>query len=138
MSACISHIYGEEGILGFFRGLGPSLILVINPIIQYVIFEWSKMKIVDRRVLTLFVMGAFSKLISTIITYPLVTVKTRMYAEKASAQALIAEIMEKEGPAGFFKGMRSKMLYTILNAGFVMATQEKLQRSVAYMLRIPV
>jgi adenine nucleotide transporter 17 len=76
--------------------------------------------------LTLFIMGSLSKLVSTIITYPLLTVKTRMYAEKTTVQSIFAEILEKEGLIGFFKGMRSKMVYTVLNAGFVMATQEKL------------
>ena len=48
------------------------------------------------------------------------------------------QIIEKEGVSAFFKGMQSKMLYTILNAGFTMTTQENLKHTVASMLGLRV
>ncbi len=67
-------ILKEEGILGFFKGLGPSLILVMNPIIQYTAFE--KLKTYFEKwfptlnALHFFALGALSKLAATGTTYP--------------------------------------------------------------------
>jgi adenine nucleotide transporter 17 len=36
------EIYRNEGISGFFSGVASSLILIINPIINYVIYEYLK------------------------------------------------------------------------------------------------
>lgn len=37
-----AEIYRNEGFAGFFSGVGSSLILIINPIINYVIYEYLK------------------------------------------------------------------------------------------------
>jgi len=38
-----------DGLLGFIRGIGPALVLVINPVIQYTVFEQLKNALVKRR-----------------------------------------------------------------------------------------
>ena len=45
----VQYILAAEGPLGFMRGVGPALVLVINPIIQYTIFEQLKNVLVRRR-----------------------------------------------------------------------------------------
>ena len=45
----IRHILATDGPLGFMRGVGPALVLVINPVIQYTVFEQLKNKLVTRR-----------------------------------------------------------------------------------------
>ena len=40
----IKSIYKNEGIGGFFKGLGASYILVLNPIVQFLIYEFLKKK----------------------------------------------------------------------------------------------
>ena len=45
----IQHILATDGPLGFMRGVGPALILVINPVIQYTVFEQLKNVLVTRR-----------------------------------------------------------------------------------------
>lgn len=134
--SCIKAIHNADGLKGFFSGLGPSLILVINPIIQFALFEFFKRKTTSRTVMSLFILGAISKLVAMISTYPLLTLRTRMQADKTSAMDCLNQILSSEGFVSFFKGMKSKMLYTVLNAGFVMTTQEKLKYSLASMLRL--
>jgi hypothetical protein len=41
-------IYQEEGTQGLFAGLGPSLVLVTNPTIQYVSFEKMKSAVIEQ------------------------------------------------------------------------------------------
>ncbi|KZO91349.1 mitochondrial carrier [Calocera viscosa TUFC12733] len=43
------QIMNMDGILAFWRGVGPSLVLVINPILQYTLFEQIKNFMVSRR-----------------------------------------------------------------------------------------
>ena len=38
-------MYKKEGILSFFKGIEASLFLVINPIIQFIIYEFLKKKL---------------------------------------------------------------------------------------------
>ena len=38
----IKQIYEKEGIDGFFKGLGAGYVLVLNPIIQFVAYEYLK------------------------------------------------------------------------------------------------
>ncbi len=38
----IKEIYKKDGIEGFFRGLSASYVLVLNPIIQFVAYEYLK------------------------------------------------------------------------------------------------
>lgn len=45
----VQHILATDGPLGFMRGVGPALVLVINPVIQYTIFEQLKNILVKRR-----------------------------------------------------------------------------------------
>ena len=45
----IQHILATDGPLGFMRGIGPALVLVINPVIQYTVFEQLKNVLVTRR-----------------------------------------------------------------------------------------
>lgn len=43
------HILNTDGPAAFFRGLGPALVLVANPVIQYTVFEQLKNALVRRR-----------------------------------------------------------------------------------------
>lgn len=45
----IQNILAKDGIGAFWRGIGPALVLVINPVIQYTVFEQLKNLLVKRR-----------------------------------------------------------------------------------------
>lgn len=72
--ATAKAIIKEEGFQGFFRGIIPALILVVNPIIQYTVFEQLKAKLSETKAaltsLDFFLLGAISKLAATGSTYP--------------------------------------------------------------------
>jgi adenine nucleotide transporter 17 len=60
VSACSNHV-SIAVILGcraFWRGLGPALILVINPVVQYTVFEQLKNFLIASRTNKLRAAGA--------------------------------------------------------------------------------
>lgn len=107
-------LFREEGLTAFFAGVLPALILVINPILQYTIFEQLKDALEKRRGKVLpgdaFFLGAIGKLLATSITYPYITVKSRMHVARREAPqdsiiGSLKRIVREEGWAGLYKGM---------------------------------
>ncbi|KAG9302844.1 hypothetical protein G9A89_009621 [Geosiphon pyriformis] len=77
------EIISEDGPTGLWKGLKPSLILCVNPAITYGAFERGKTLIGERAGAELspaisFWLGAFSKTLATIITYPYIMAKVRL------------------------------------------------------------
>ncbi|THG12976.1 hypothetical protein TEA_026334 [Camellia sinensis var. sinensis] len=82
------EVYNEAGITGFWKGIIPTLIMVCNPSIQFMIYESSlkhlrakrssnKQGINNVTALEVFLLGALAKLGATMSTYPLLVVKVR-------------------------------------------------------------
>jgi len=72
----------NEGPRALFSGVFPALVLVINPILQYTIFEQLKIVVERRRRVTpkdAFYLGAIGKILATSLTYPYITIKSRMH-----------------------------------------------------------
>lgn len=105
-------IVREEGFSRLFAGVLPALVLVINPILQYTIFEQLKQALEKRRKVGAtdsFVMGALGKLAATSITYPYITVKSRAHVAsgKGSSEGMTASlrrIVRDEGIGGLYGG----------------------------------
>ena len=110
--ATLRSLFREEGPTALFAGVLPALVLVINPILQYTIFEQLKNILEKRRRVTprdAFFLGAIGKLLATSITYPYITVKSRMHvASKDGPQdgmfESVRRITREEGWAAFYKG----------------------------------
>jgi solute carrier family 25 (peroxisomal adenine nucleotide transporter), member 17 len=103
----------EEGPQALFAGVVPALVLVINPILQYTIFEQLKNILEKKRRITptvAFLLGALGKLFATSITYPYITVKSQMHVAgrdggKENMLTAMRRIIREEGYAGLYKGM---------------------------------
>lgn len=103
----------NEGPSALFSGVLPALILVINPILQYTIFEQLKNVVERRRRVTptdAFYLGAIGKILATSITYPYITVKSRMHVAskdgpRESLNGSLKKIIREEGYTGLYKGM---------------------------------
>ena len=107
-----------EGPQALFAGVLPALVLVINPILQYTIFEQLKDLLEKRRKikpLDAFFLGAIGKLLATSITYPYITIKSRMHVANSNegetdgmGQSL-KKVIKDEGWSGLYKGIRKLM-----------------------------
>ena len=118
----VMALWKDEGPLALFAGVLPALVLVINPILQYTIFEQLKDVLEKRRRVTprdVFVLGALGRLLATSITYPYITVKSRMHVAKRSSDgkeegmdAALTRIVREKGWSGLYKGNVSPFGFT--------------------------
>jgi adenine nucleotide transporter 17 len=108
----LMELLQKEGPAALFAGVLPALILVINPILQYTIFEQLKNVVERRRRMTpkdAFYLGALGKILATSITYPYITVKSQMHVAskdgpKESLNGSLKRIIKEEGYTGLYKG----------------------------------
>ncbi|RYC54959.1 hypothetical protein CHU98_g11254 [Xylaria longipes] len=125
----------EEGPQALFRGVIPALVLVINPILQYTLFEQMKNVFEARRKRNItptmaFFLGALGKLFATSITYPYITVKSQMHVagngQKEGMTQAISRVIKEEGYAGLYKGIGPKVTQSVLTAAFLFAFKDVL------------
>ncbi|KAF6819916.1 peroxisomal membrane protein pmp47b [Colletotrichum sojae] len=124
----------NEGPQALFSGVIPALVLVINPILQYTLFEQMKNAVEKKRRVTptvAFFLGAFGKLFATSITYPYITVKSQMHVagngeKKEGMSQAISRVIKEEGYAGLYKGIGPKVTQSVLTAAFLFAFKDVL------------
>ncbi|KZT70317.1 mitochondrial carrier [Daedalea quercina L-15889] len=145
----IQYLLRKDGISAFWRGIGPALILVVNPVLQYTVFEQLRNVLIRRRTARLgafkespstvamlsdldyFVLGALSKLVATSFTYPYIVVKNRLQAGRAHALRYkssldgLLTIIREEGVEGLYKGVGSKLLQSVLTAAILFMCQRR-------------
>jgi len=125
-----AQILKTEGIAGLYAGVRAALVLVINPIIQYTVFEQIKHKTPGN--LDFFLMGAISKLCATAITYPYIVIKSRMQVSQQGEEKYSSildgfkKIIATEGVTGLYKGISSKIVQSVLSAAFLFLAKEVL------------
>jgi len=128
------QILREEGLSGLFAGVMPALVLVINPILQYTVFEQLKNMVEKKRRVTptdAFYLGALGKLMATSITYPYITVKSRMHVAgkdgpKDDMVTTLRKIVHTEGVKGLYGGIGSKVTQSVMTAALLFAFKDAL------------
>ncbi|CAG9938998.1 unnamed protein product [Clonostachys rosea f. rosea IK726] len=125
----------NEGPKALFSGVLPALILVINPILQYTLFEQMK-NIVEKKKgkitpATVFFLGALGKLFATSITYPYITVKSQMHVASSSSKKegtfqALNRVIKEEGYSGLYKGIGPKVTQSVLTAALLFAFKDVL------------
>lgn len=132
MFEAASKIFMKNGLKGFYSGIKMSLILVLNPTLNLTLFSMIK-KIAAKNKITSFnnfTIGAFTKLISTLLTFPLSTIKVNQQGKnsKKSIFMMILTIIMRSGIGGFYKGLSSKILKSVLQNGLMLFFNEKFKK----------
>jgi solute carrier family 25 (peroxisomal adenine nucleotide transporter), member 17 len=103
----------NEGPQALFAGVVPALVLVINPILQYTLFEQMKNAVEKKKgrvtPTIAFFLGALGKLFATSITYPYITLKSQMHVASGSERKqgvfqALNRVVKEEGYSGLYKG----------------------------------
>lgn len=96
-----TEIVREEGVAGLWLGIKPGLVLTVNPAITYGVFERIKsvLLLAQERAASVaapsneklapgmnFLVGALSKTLATVVTYPYIMAKVRIQARGSDAQ----------------------------------------------------
>ncbi|TQE05092.1 hypothetical protein C1H46_009244 [Malus baccata] len=143
----------EGSWIDAFDGLGISLLLTANPAIQYTVFDQLKLRLLKRKnktgkdsspealsAFTAFVLGAVSKTVATVLTYPAIRCKVMIQAadeddgktknpqpkSSKTIPAVLCAIWKREGILGFFKGLHAQILKTVLSSALLLMIKEKI------------
>lgn len=134
----ILKIWRSEGLHALWNGTGPSLLLSTNPAIQFAAYELLKrylQVICQKKELSgylYFMIGAFSKMFATIITYPLQVIQSRLRVGLEKDKSLFAVIktflkqIMVQGISSAFCGLEAKLLQTVFTSALMFLIYEKL------------
>lgn len=139
------HIARTEGLSALWASTLPSLVLVSSPAVQFMVYESLKRRAnaagVPLNGAVVFLIGAVSKVISTVATYPLQLVQAKLRygcsAELANKSLLgmLLHIARTQGFPGLYRGLEAKLWQTVLTAALMFVAYEKIVRFVMQILR---
>ncbi|CAI9768996.1 unnamed protein product [Fraxinus pennsylvanica] len=136
-----------------YDGLGISLLLTSNPAIQYTVFDQLKVRLMQKQnkietgsspealsAFSAFILGALSKSIATVLTYPAIRCKVMIQAadtnddmdkkskrkSRKTVSSVLRAIWQKEGVLGFFKGLQAQIFKTVLSSALLLMIKEKI------------
>ncbi|KAE8684413.1 Peroxisomal nicotinamide adenine dinucleotide carrier [Hibiscus syriacus] len=149
------EVYAEAGIKGFWKGIIPTLIMVCNPSIQFMIYETLLKRLKEKRsadnkhelknvsALEVFLLGALAKLGATVTTYPLLVVKSRLQAKQEIGGHIslrysgtfdaIIKMMRYEGLPGYYKGMSTKIVQSVFAASVLFMFKEEIVKAYIFL-----
>jgi hypothetical protein len=133
--AVTKQIYNNEGLSGFFKGATMSLVLTMNPVIQYTCYEYLKKRYQQSAFVAHFLFGAVAKFVATLLTYPMQTIRTRLQLNEKENRSIwddFREIMMKDRKTllndfiASYNGFFSKCVQTVLNSAIILSLHEKI------------
>ncbi|KAF8589435.1 adenine nucleotide transporter [Ramaria rubella] len=150
------EIVREDGIGGLWLGIKPGLVLTVNPAITYGVFERVKglalLGSTDTKLTPWhsFAVGAFSKTLATIVTYPYIMAKVRVQAratedddldevERGTSLAtgqpkykgaldVLAKVWQAQGFLGWYQGMGAQIIKAVLSQALLFMSKDQFER----------
>lgn len=145
----LMYITKTEGLHGLWAGAVPSLMLVCNPALQFMMYESLKRRLTkvsgqNPSAMTFFLIGALAKTFATVLTYPLQLIQTKLRHGKSTESMklpsdagviqMLLYIVKTSGIEGLFRGLEAKIWQTVLTAALMFATYEKIAKFVMSLL----
>jgi hypothetical protein len=133
----VREIYQKQGILGFWKGYGASLVLTINPAITYGLFERIK-GTKKRTPWQVFWLGAFTKSIATVVTYPYILAKSQLQALEGVDSILqcFQVLLRQNGVFGLYQGLLAQLSKSVLCQAFLFAFKDYLNKVYRLVLKM--
>ena len=83
----------------------------------------------------IFIISSIGKMLATFATYPILTVRVRLQANKEiSSMRKVLQMIKDLGLSGLYRGITAKLLQTILNNAFLMMTYERMRQVIGVMV----
>ncbi|KAI9303406.1 mitochondrial carrier domain-containing protein [Cunninghamella echinulata] len=124
----------EEGIRGFYKGLGSSLIGVSHVAVQFPLYEKLKSFFAQTDAASgntgILLASSLSKMAASTATYPHEVIRTRLQNQTVKPfkyKGIIDAfkiILKEEGYRGFYKGMPTNLLRTVPSSALTILTYE--------------
>ncbi|XP_027090916.1 peroxisomal nicotinamide adenine dinucleotide carrier-like isoform X3 [Coffea eugenioides] len=124
-AAC--EVYGESGLRGFWKGIIPTLIMVCNPSIQFMIYETSLKHLRATR-------GTNKKAVKSVTA-----LESRLQAKQEIGGNIsqrytgtvdaILKMIRHEGVCSFYKGMSTKIVQSVIAASVLFMVKEELVKA---------
>jgi hypothetical protein len=158
------EIIEEEGVTGLWLGIKPGLVLTVNPAITYGMYERVKGLILLAKTTAgandkltpwqSFFVGALSKTLATVVTYPYIMAKVRIQARSADSEAakeehrdapkphtphhdqqlrhagavqILARVWKKEGFVGWYRGMSAQIIKAVLSQALLFMSKDQFE-----------
>jgi solute carrier family 25 (mitochondrial folate transporter), member 32 len=131
------RVFHEEGLLGYYRGILPSMISVSHGSIQFLIYEQLKnlrnrsgrttvAGVDNANILTA---STTSKSLAMITTYPLQVLRSRMQSQDMAKTpgrflSLTSAIWREEGMRGFYRGIGPALLRVLPSTAITLLVYE--------------
>jgi len=139
----VYRLWLREGPRALWRGLGSSLWLVMNPVIQF--FAYDLLKAFLRKspgeisTAEAFCMGAIAKAVATVLTFPLQVAQSRLRAVRDSSsasrpvelqgmRACLRSLWQQGGIRCLYAGLGAKLLQSVTQAAFMFAFYERVHQ----------
>jgi len=159
------EIVREEGVTGLWLGIKPGLVLTVNPAITYGVFERIKTVLLlaqekasaSNGKLTPgmnFLIGALSKTLATVVTYPYIMAKVRIQTRGSDAQMakeeglpapphhayhhsadskhpgaldLLRTVYRRDGFVGWYHGMNAQIIKAVLSQALLFMSKDQFE-----------
>ncbi|THU54392.1 hypothetical protein C4D60_Mb10t24600 [Musa balbisiana] len=121
-SHVVQELYNEAGLWGFWKGVVPTLIMVSNPSIQFMLYETLLKKIKRRRSLnTKGAEGFTAHELLPNLELPSLRIPCTYDA--------ITKMIRYEGLSGLYKGMGTKIVQSVFAAAVLFTVKEELVKA---------
>ncbi|KAI7885689.1 mitochondrial carrier [Lichtheimia hyalospora FSU 10163] len=128
----------QEGIRGYYKGLGPSLLGVSHVAVQFPLYEKLKCYLhadtSSAGPVSILLASSLSKMAASMATYPHEVIRTRLqnqtikpFKYKGIFHA-VKIILAEEGVRGLYKGLPTNLLRTVPSSAMTILTYELLVR----------
>ncbi|KAF9355822.1 hypothetical protein BGX26_006070 [Mortierella sp. AD094] len=130
-------IYRVEGLRGFYKGLGSSLMGITHVALQFPLYEklrfWLKSADSDQVSNTnILIASSTSKMAASVATYPHEVIRTRLQNQSTYPPKYrgiihaVKLIYQEEGIRAFYRGMPANLLRTVPSSALTILTYELL------------
>jgi solute carrier family 25 phosphate transporter 23/24/25/41 len=134
---CFQMTVRKEGMKSLYKGIGPTLLSGTPYIgLQMTFYDVFKSMFHSQSVLTDLAAGACAGLVAQTITYPGDTLRRRMQTNGMGGSLSVYKnsfdaiklILQREGPAAFFKGLRANIVTCIPGAAIQFVAYDSFKR----------